>query len=206
LICFCGVCAPPPNQSLQRTATAAAKLKHSSASNSRNEMDAPKTDRLRMVENSMQLHDVMHETLVFEREIPAPVVDVFSAYADARARAAWSAPSSDTIIYDCEEFLEGRHDHYRCGPKTSPNIHGTTHYLEILQNKRIVSSETLAMDGMKLAVSLITTEFGDLGTATRLKCTVQIASFVGQDMVRGYEDGNKGALNRLVRHFAQGEA
>lgn len=159
-----------------------------------------------MNEISTQIHDVTHETLVFEREIPAPIVDVFSAYADARARAAWSAPSNDTIIYDCEEFLEGHQDHFRCGPKTSPNIHGTTHYLEILQNKRIVSSEALAMDGMKLAVSLITTEFVDLGTATRLKCTVQIASFVGQDMVRGYEDGNNGALNGLVRHFAQADA
>ena len=159
-----------------------------------------------MIENSAQIQDVTHETLVFEREISAPVVDVFSAYANARVRAAWSAPSNDTIIYDCEEFLEGRQDRFRCGPKTNPNIHGTTHYLEIVQNQRIVSSETLSTDGMRLAVSLITTEFGDLGKATRLKCTVQIASFVGQDMVRGYEDGNNGALNGLVRHFEQPDA
>jgi uncharacterized protein YndB with AHSA1/START domain len=159
-----------------------------------------------MIENSAQIHDVTHETLVFEHEIPAPVADVFSAYADARARAAWSAPSTDTIIYDCEEFLEGHQDRFRCGPKTNPNIHGTTHYLEIVHNQRIVSSETLSTGGMRLAVSLITTEFGDLGKATRLKCTVQIASFVGHDMVRGYEDGNNGALNGLVRHFGESDA
>jgi uncharacterized protein YndB with AHSA1/START domain len=158
-----------------------------------------------MIDNSAQIHDVTHKTLVFEREIPASVADVFSAYADASLRAAWSAPSNDTIIYHCEEFLEGHQDRFRCGPKSNPNIHGTTHYLEIVQNQRIVSSETLSTDGMRLAVSLITTEFGDLGMATRLKCTVQIASFVGEDMVRGYEDGNNGALNGLVRHFAQAD-
>jgi uncharacterized protein YndB with AHSA1/START domain len=135
----------------------------------------PETIRLKMIQNTTPIQGVTHETLVFEREIPAPVVDVFSAYADARVRAAWSVASND--------------------------IHGNTHYLEIVPNQRIVSSETLSTHGMRLAISLITIEFSDLGKATRLKCTIQIASFVGQDMIRGYEDGNNGALNGLVRHF-----
>ena len=155
-----------------------------------------------MIQNTTPIQGVTHETLVFEREIPAPVVDVFSAYADARLRAAWSAPSNDTIIYDREEFAEGGQDCFRCGPRINPDIHGNTHYLEIVPNQRIVASETLSTGGIRLAISLITTEFGDLGGATRLKCTIQIASFVGQDMIRGYEDGNNAALNGLVRHFA----
>jgi uncharacterized protein YndB with AHSA1/START domain len=125
-----------------------------------------------MIENSTQIQDITHATLVFEREIPAPVADVFSAYADARVRAAWSAPSSDTIIYDGEEFVVGCQDRFRCGPKANPNIHGTTQYWEIVQNQRIVSTEALSMDGMKLAISLLTTEFEDRGNTTGLKCTV----------------------------------
>ena len=154
-----------------------------------------------MFQNPTQIQGVTHETLVFEREIPAPAFNVFSAYADARLRAAWSVPSNDTIIYDHEEFAEGGQDCFRCGPMTNPDIHGKTHYLEIVPNQRIVSSETLSTHGMRLAISLITIEFSDLGGATRLKCTIQIASFVGQDMIRGYEDGNHAALNGLVRHF-----
>ncbi len=155
----------------------------------------------RMIEDSTHEQGVTHATLVFEREIPAPVVEVFSAYADARVRAVWSAPSNDVVIYDSEQFREGSHDRFRCGPKECPNIRGTTHYLEIVDDQRIVSIEELSTDCMRLAVSLITTEFGDLGSATRLKCTVQIASYVGQAMVSGYEDGNNGALNGLVRYF-----
>ena len=154
-----------------------------------------------MIENTNPIQGVTHETLVFEREITAAASDVFSAYADARLRAAWSAPANDTIIYDREEFAEGCQDFFRCGPRTNPDIHGKTHYLEIVQNQRIMASETLSTSGIRLAISLITIEFGDLGRATRLKCTIQIASFVGQDMIRGYEDGNNAALNGLVRHF-----
>lgn len=159
-----------------------------------------------MIETSMQKPDATHATLVFEREVLAPVADVFSAYADARVRAAWSAPSNDTIIYDHEEFREGCQDRFRCGPGVSPNIHGTTHYWEIVPNRRIVSSEVLSTQGMRLAVSLITTEFAELGNATKLKSTVQIVSFVGQDMVQGYEDGNNGALNGLVGYFRHSDS
>ena len=154
-----------------------------------------------MSESTIQKQEATHATLVFEREIPAKVAEVFSAYADAGIRAKWSAPSNDTIIYDHEEFHEGGHDNFRCGPKANPNIHGTTHYWEIIPNRRIVSSEVLRTEGMRLAVSLNTTEFAEYGSATILKCTVQIVSFIGHDMIRGYEDGNKGALEALVRHF-----
>jgi uncharacterized protein YndB with AHSA1/START domain len=159
-----------------------------------------------MIESSTQKQGVTHATLVFQREIPAPVADVFLAYADARVRANWSAPENDTIVYDSAEFLEGCQDHFRCGPKENPNIEGTTHYWEIVPNQRIVSSEFLSTEGTRLAVSLITTEFVEFGNATRLKCTAQIVSFIGQDMVHGYEDGNNGALNGLVRHFRHSDA
>ena len=73
---------------------------------SHNQRHAPKINRLKMLEDSTQRQDVTHSTLVFEREISAPVSDVFSAYVDVRVRAAWSVPSSDVIIYDSEDFLE----------------------------------------------------------------------------------------------------
>ena len=35
----------------------------------------------------------LHATLVFEREVPAPVEDVFAAVADPIARTEWGAPT-----------------------------------------------------------------------------------------------------------------
>ncbi len=57
-----------------------------------------------------------HATLLFEREIPAPVEKVFAAFADMIARAAWGAPSDTAVvIYDEADFREGGQDRFRCG-------------------------------------------------------------------------------------------
>ena len=40
----------------------------------------------------------LHATLVFEREVPAPVEDVFAAVADPIARTEWGAPSDTPSV------------------------------------------------------------------------------------------------------------
>jgi uncharacterized protein YndB with AHSA1/START domain len=85
----------------------------------------------------MTLPTTLHATLVFEREIPAPVEEVFAAFADPVARSEWGAPSDTAVvIYDEADFREGGQDRFRCGSKADPNIHGTTRYLEIIANRR----------------------------------------------------------------------
>ncbi|MGH6999958.1 MAG: SRPBCC domain-containing protein, partial [Stellaceae bacterium] len=124
----------------------------------------------------------LHTTLVFEREIPAPVEEVFAAFADPVARAAWGAPSDTAVvIYDEADFREGGQDRFRCGSKTNPNIHGMTRYLEIVANRRVVSSETIVVDGNRLCASLTTLELAPDGAETKLKSTTQLASFIGAE-------------------------
>jgi uncharacterized protein YndB with AHSA1/START domain len=146
----------------------------------------------------------LHETLVFERVVRAPAEAVFNAFADPVARAAWGAPSDTAVvIYDETNFREGGRDRFRCGSKTNPNIHGETRYLEIVENHRIVSSETITMDGKKLCASLTTLELTPNGKQTNLKTTTQLASFIGQDMVKGHTTGTNASLDNLVRHLAR---
>ncbi len=146
----------------------------------------------------------VHATLVFERDVPATVEDVFVAFADAKARTQWGpASAKDAIVYDQEEFREEGLDRFRCGPKESPTIHGRTRYLEIIPNRRIVSSETISIGGQRLCASLTTVELRLTGNTTKLKSTTQLASFVGHDMIRGHENGYNGALDNLVRFVAE---
>jgi uncharacterized protein YndB with AHSA1/START domain len=145
----------------------------------------------------------LHATLVFEREILAPVERVFAAFADPVARTAWGAPSETAVvIYDEADFREGGQDCFRCGSKANPNIHGRTRYLEIIANRRVVSSETIVMDGKRLCASLTTLELAPDGEKTRLKCTTQLASFIGEDMVKGHETGNNASLDNLVKYIS----
>ena len=47
---------------------------------------------------------------------------VFSELGDPLARARWSAPSNDTIVYDEADFRIGGTDVFRCGPKGDPKL------------------------------------------------------------------------------------
>ena len=148
------------------------------------------------------MNSTTHATLVFEREISAPTEVVFAAFADPAVRAQWGTPSDTAVvIYDEADFRQGGQDRFRCGSKSNPNIHGMTHYLDIIPNRRIVSSETIAMDGRRLCVSLTTLELTPDGRKTQLKNTTQLSSFIGQDMINGHTMGTNASLDNLVRHF-----
>jgi uncharacterized protein YndB with AHSA1/START domain len=144
----------------------------------------------------------LHATLVFEREISASTEAVFAAFADPVKRAQWGTPSDTAVvIYDETDFREGGQDSFRCGSKSDPNIHGLTRYLDITLNRRIVSSETITIDGTRLCVSLTTLELTPEGKRTKLKSTTQLSSFIGQDMVNGHTTGTNASLDNLVKYF-----
>jgi uncharacterized protein YndB with AHSA1/START domain len=143
-----------------------------------------------------------HATITLERSYSAPLERVFSEFANPVARARWSAPSDDVLIYDEANFNVGGKDVFRCGPKGDPKFRGETRYLLIVPNTRVVSSETLDMDGQRLAVSLTTLDFEQTGDRTKLTVTVQMLSLVGPGIIQGYESGNKSALDNFSQHLS----
>jgi uncharacterized protein YndB with AHSA1/START domain len=148
-------------------------------------------------------HKPQHATITLEHLYAAPLERVFSEFADPVARARWSAPSKDVLIYDEADFRIGGKDVFRCGPEGDPKFRGETRYLNIVPNALVVSSETLDMDGQRLAVALSTLDFSRTDEGTNLTVTVQIVSFVGPDMIHGYESGNRSALKNLADHLSK---
>jgi uncharacterized protein YndB with AHSA1/START domain len=146
-------------------------------------------------------NELQHATIKLQHSYSAPLERVFSEFADPVARAQWSAPSNDALIYDETDFRVGGKDVFRCGPKGDPKFHGETHYLDIVPNARVVSSETVEMGGHRLAVALTTLDFDPTADGTSLTVTVQIVSFVGPEMIHEYESGNRSALNNLASHL-----
>jgi uncharacterized protein YndB with AHSA1/START domain len=142
-----------------------------------------------------------HETITLQHSYSAPLERVFSEFANPVARARWSAPSDDELIYDKADFRIGGKDVFRCGPKGDPKFRGETRYLDIVPNARVVSSETLDVDGQRLAVALTTLDFESTKDGTNLTVTIQMVSFAGPGIIHGYESGNKSALKNLSRHL-----
>lgn len=145
---------------------------------------------------------VHHATINLERQYTVPVKRVFSECADPRARAKWSAPSNDALVYDEADFREGARDVFRCGPLNDLKFRGVTIYQVIIPNKWVLSTETISEGTTPLAVALNTLEFEPTAVGAVLRLTVQIASFVGPGMVKGYESGNRSAMEGLERHLA----
>ena len=145
--------------------------------------------------------DVQHCTLVFERILKVPPARVFEAYADPAQRARWGVASDTAVlIYDIADFRAGGIDRFRCGSQANPNIQGMATYLSIVPEHRIVWSEIIEMDGHGLGASLNTVVLESEGGGTRLISTVQAASFVGAEMIKGFETGTAAALDNLVHH------
>jgi len=144
---------------------------------------------------------LQHAMIKLQHSCSAPLELVFSEFADPAARARWSAPSNDELLYDEADFQIGGKDAFRCGPKGDLKFRGETHYLEIVLNTRVVSSETVALDGRRLAVALTTLDFEPTKDGTLLTVTIQVVSFVGPDMIHSYESGNQSALNNLALHL-----
>ena len=143
-----------------------------------------------------------HATITLQHSYPAPPEQVFSEFADPVVRVRWSAPSNDELVYDEADFRIGGKDVFRCGPKGDPKFRGETRYLDIVPNARVVSSETVDVDGQRLAVALTTLDFASTKDGTNLTVTIQMVSFVGPDMVHSYESGNKSALKNLSLHLS----
>jgi uncharacterized protein YndB with AHSA1/START domain len=143
-----------------------------------------------------------HATITLEREYSAPVERVFSEFADPQARAKWSAPSNDALVYDEADFREGGCDVFRCGPPNNLKFRGVTTYHVIIPNRCVISTETVTEGATSLAIALNSLEFEPSVEGANIKVTVQIISFVGPGMVESYESGNRDALEGLSRHLS----
>src|SRR5258708_6434010 len=145
---------------------------------------------------------LQHATIKLQHSYSAPLELVFSEFADPSARARWSAPSNDELVYDEADFQIGGKDVFRCGPKGDLKFRGETHYLDIVPNARVVSSETVDVDGPRLAAALTTLHFAPAKEGTNLTTTIQVVSFGGPAVIRSYESGNRSALNNLALHLS----
>jgi uncharacterized protein YndB with AHSA1/START domain len=143
-----------------------------------------------------------HGTVVVERTLNVPVSRAYGAFADAKQRASWGAPSDSAVfIYDDTDFRVGGRDLARCGPREDPRFRVEARYVDIVNDGRVVWTETIREIDRPLAANITTLEFQPDGPRTRMKVTVQVTSFVGAGMIDNTAAGHEGSLANMARHL-----
>ena len=143
-----------------------------------------------------------HGTMVMERTYNASPARVFNAWGDIETRTRWSAPTpADKIVYETQDFREGGLDISHCGRDGELDYTARVTYLSIEANSLIVFTETVSYRGERKSHAQISVELTPEGAGTRLLLTMQIASFDGQAMIAGYDEGWTAALDNLASEF-----
>jgi uncharacterized protein YndB with AHSA1/START domain len=146
----------------------------------------------------MTNRSLIHATFTLERAYPASATRVFAALSDTASRERWGAPSPDeALVFENLDFREGGTEISRCGPKGNLMFRVETHYLSIAPDRHIVFTENVSGPEGRLSASLLTFEILADGDATRMHVTGQIASFAGEQMIRGNQNGLAAALENL---------
>ena len=124
---------------------------------------------------------IPHATFTVERRLKAPRAKVFAAW---QALHDWYLPTGQ--LHDSvNEFRVGGRQMHVFGPAGGPVFRTEGRYEDIVENERIVVSQTTLMNDVRGSTSICTVELVDDGNGTRLILTDQSAYYMGDySMVR----------------------
>ncbi|WP_257388385.1 SRPBCC family protein [Tahibacter caeni] len=153
-----------------------------------------------------QEHAVAHAQFTVQRVLAAPPARVFAAWTDAAARQRWFVRAGDWLQAEqTHDFRIGGCEHGRyCRGAGEPVYDVETRYLDIVAERRVVSSSTLARDGLRIFAALLTVELQAERGGTRLCLTEQGAFLDRQDSSPAREQGWQALLDALQRELARG--
>ncbi len=141
---------------------------------------------------------VAHRTIKLKKIIPSSIERVYKSFSSTKEKAKWSAPEGDEIKFLKSNFKNGGIETFKCGSVGALDFSGTLHYEDIIKNERIVYTETIFHKKNKLASALVTIEFAKQNSSTLITMTIQVASYCGDQMLKGCESGYKSSLKNLA--------
>jgi uncharacterized protein YndB with AHSA1/START domain len=147
----------------------------------------------------------IHATFVIERTYPVPAAAVWHALSDNDARDQWfTAGEVFQASEKSHEFRVGWHGiedgQWRDGPRS--RFHST--YTDIVDQRRIVFTYDMWVDGQHLSTSLTTIALEPDGGQTHLTYTEQGVHFDGLGSPEGREEGTRGLLDQLGSYLSPG--
>jgi uncharacterized protein YndB with AHSA1/START domain len=156
--------------------------------------------------NTMEQQAVVHNTFVVERAYPVPPERVFAAFSDPAKKRRWYV-EGEIESYDMD-FRVGGKEHYASGFKEGHPLAGHTlksenMYRNIVPNRRIIFTSTMALEEKCFSISLGTVELLPTEKGTDLILTFQSAFLEGADGPEMREAGWRKLLDKLGKELAQ---
>jgi uncharacterized protein YndB with AHSA1/START domain len=143
-------------------------------------------------------HTVTHASFTIERQYGATPARVFAAFADKEQKGEWFAAPGDTGPVTWEfDFRDGGREYNSGAWEGGPTHSFDAHYLDIVENERIIYSYVMHVDGRKLSASLATLEFAAVEGGTLLTITEAGAFLDGLDSAVSREQGTRDLLDAL---------
>jgi uncharacterized protein YndB with AHSA1/START domain len=155
----------------------------------------------------MEQQTVVHNTFAVERSYPVKPERVFAAFADPAQKRRWFVESEHHQVESYEqEFRVGGKEHYALGfneghPLMGLSLKSENVYRDIVPNRRIIFTSTMAVADRCISVSLCTVELLPKEKGTDLVLTFQSAFLEGSDGPEMREAGWRKLLDKLAREL-----
>jgi len=147
----------------------------------------------------MTLSTVVHDTFVIERIYDVPVAETFRAWADPILKARWFAGSVEALGAGYElDFRVGGREVNRGGPPGGPVYTFESEFRDIIPEQRIVYTNEMYADEIRISVSVATVQFRGQGVTTQLILTEQGVFLDGHDTVAQREEGTRSLLDSMA--------
>ena len=147
----------------------------------------------------MTLSTVVHDTFVIERIYDVPVAETFRAWADPILKARWFAGSVEALGAGYElDFRVGGREVNRGGPPGGPVYTFESEFRDIIPEQRIVYTNEMYADEIRISVSVATVQFRGQGVTTQLILTEQGVFLDGHDTAAQREAGTRSLLDSLA--------
>ncbi|AEG03096.1 SRPBCC family protein [Sinorhizobium meliloti] len=147
---------------------------------------------------------VEHADFTIERVFSSPPEQVFEAFADPAAHDRWFVKADNWPVAEySHDFRIGGRESGRFSQDGKTFYFNETVYLDIVENKRIVSAYTMAKDEQRLSASIATVDLIPEGTGTRVVFTEQGAFLDGLDKVEYRREGWEQLIGFLAAELGE---
>ncbi len=147
---------------------------------------------------------VAHAGFTLEREYPAPIDQVWAAFAEEERKKQWFGAGEEWSNREWSfDFRVGGRDVDEAKFHGGPVSRYEAEYTNIVERERIVTTYNMWIDGVHISTSVASFEFEVIAGGTRLTHTEHGIHFDGFDTGAQREAGSRGLLDALGEVLAR---